>query len=84
MPPAFPGKDHHHGKYTLAQYKQTPDYVETEGQLRYMVPPPQRPRKDFPDTPYTKAPDYVRNYEKTPGHPLKTEPLKADIEIDRT
>ncbi|KAF8905275.1 hypothetical protein CPB84DRAFT_1772107 [Gymnopilus junonius] len=31
-----------------------------------------------PDMPYTKAPDYVRNYEKTPGHALKTEHLKAD------
>ena len=72
MPPALPGKEHHPGKYTLAQYKNTEDFIESEGRLRYMVPPPQRPRSDIKDRPYTKSPDYVRNYEKTPAHALKT------------
>ena len=64
-PPASPGKDHHSGHFTIASYKDTPEYAEYGPAARNMVPPPQRGRSDGSGNVYTKSPDYVQNYGKT-------------------
>lgn len=64
-PPAIPGKDHHSGHSTIANYKDTPEYAEYGPAARNMVPPPQRGRSDGSGRVYTKSPDYAQNYGKT-------------------
>lgn len=65
IPPAFPGKDHRSGHFTIANYKDTPEYAEHGPAARTMVPPPQRGKSDGSGMAYTKSPDYVQNYGKT-------------------
>ena len=65
IPPAFPGKDHHSGHSTIANYKDTPEYAEHGPAARNMVPPPQRGKSDGSGMVYTKSPKYVQNYGKT-------------------
>ena len=65
IPPAFPGKDHHSGHSTIANYKDTPEYAEYGPAARNMVPQPQRGKSDGSGRVYTKSPDYVQNYGKT-------------------
>ncbi|CAA7264358.1 unnamed protein product [Cyclocybe aegerita] len=64
-PPAFRGDVHNSGHATLQNYKNTPQYLEHGEAVRYMVPPPQKGRSDGSGKPYTKSPDYAKNYEKT-------------------
>ncbi|KAF5310752.1 hypothetical protein D9619_008174 [Psilocybe cf. subviscida] len=88
-PPAFIRHDHHNGHTTIRKYKESPEYAEYGAELRHMVPPPQRGRPED-ERAYTKAPDYVKNYNKTkrPARmPLPTEnipsPTEASAPVDK-
>ncbi|KAF9530147.1 hypothetical protein CPB83DRAFT_186183 [Crepidotus variabilis] len=64
-PPAHRGDYHSaYGHNTRDNYKNSPEYTEHGETLLYMVPPPQRARKDGSGKAYTKSPDYVDSYDK--------------------
>ncbi|KAF9475690.1 hypothetical protein BDN70DRAFT_813616, partial [Pholiota conissans] len=63
LPPAFPGKDHYSGHATRSNWKNTQGYAEHGDDIRLMETTPQRTGAE--GRPYTKSPDYVKNYGKT-------------------
>lgn len=75
-PPAFVRHEHHNGHTTIKKYKDSPAYAEYGAELRHMVPPPQRGRPED-ERAYTKAPDYVKNYNKT------KRPTKEEAAVDK-
>lgn len=81
-PPAFPGTDHHSGHAIRdhSQWKKTPQFEEVGEAIRFMEPTPQRGRKDGSERPYTKSPDYVKNYGKTDIARAKSNQSKVDAE----
>jgi hypothetical protein len=81
-PPAFVRYDRRNGHTTIQKYKDSPEYAEYGEDLRRMVPPPQRGRPEDGRA-YTKAPDYVHNYNKTKRPAKIPSPTEAPVPVDK-